>query len=296
MSFISEARGVRNGLGRIWLVAVVICAVGCERIVSVTAPRSAPRLVVKARLEKRIGTLAADQLIRLTTTDDAFSAAAPPPAAGAIVRVIDSLGVTTTFTESATERGVFRAARMVLPTGRALKLQITWQGDVYEATETVLPGVPMDSLFFAPPQTRFDAESPGLRATIAARDPGNQRNHYLWDQYVDGQRLVSPDSESFSRAVVSDDLFDGGFIRNFQPYEAFGLRAGALVRVRQLSISERVYRFYAALSIQTSTDGSPFGVAASSVRGNVANISRPQQVALGYFSVGEFSELERTAP
>jgi len=186
--------------------------------------------------------------------------------------------------------------RMPLPVGHTLTLQIRWQGNTYEATELVLVGVPMDSLIFTPAESGIDDDDSGLHATIAARDPGNQRNFYLWDQFVDGRRLVSPNTDSYSRVVISDELFNGGFLRAFQPYERFGLRSGQSVNVRQLSIPERVVCFNSALSEQSANDGSPFGVAPSSVRGNVANVSRPSQVALGYFIAGEYSELERTVP
>lgn len=274
---------------------VSVIATACERVVTVNAPASETRLVVEARLEREKGAASADQQIRLSTTQGVFSTVTPSAVRGATVDVVDDSGGKTLFAESTAEPGVYRASAMRLDVGRSYTLEIAWSGDQYRATERMQAGVEMDSLFFRP---RFGQLNPGptLRATIAAKDPGTPKNFYLWDQWIDGRRLVSPDSEVNSRVIASDELFNGSPVRNFQPYDGWSVSAGQLIRVRQFSISEQAYRFYLTLSQQVDNDGSPFGVPASSVRGNVANVSRPSRVALGYFIAGEYTELERRVP
>jgi hypothetical protein len=277
------------------LVALLIGATACERVVSVTAPTSDVRLVVEARLERERSAASADQVIRLTMTQDVFSDVAPAAARGATVRVLDDSSRATVFSESLAEPGSYRATAMTLPVGSALTLEITWNGDLYRSREVMQAGVGMDSLFFRP---QFGALNPGpsLRATVAAQDPGTSKNFYLWDQWIDGVRLVAPDSAALARVVASDELFNGSTVRNFQPYDGWSVRPGQLVRVRQLSISEQAYRFYQTLSSQVGNDGSPFGVPSSSLRGNVANVTRPSRNALGYFIAGEYTELQRSVP
>jgi hypothetical protein len=121
-------------------------------------------------------------------------------------------------------------------------------------------------------------------------------NHYLWEQYVDGVRQITPDSGAFTRAVLSDEIVDGALIREFKPYAGVVVRPGQVVRIRQLSISPQAYRFYESLSEQTRNNGSPFGVPVSSIRGNVANVTRPERLALGYFIAAEYFDVERTVP
>lgn len=291
MPFISERTQLVRATS---LVCLLVGLAACERVVAVSAPSAEPRLVVEARLERASGATAADQVIRLSTTQNVFSTVTPAGVRGAMVRVVDDSGRATAFTESSSEAGVYRAAAMTLRTGQVFTLELTWQGDQYRSSEIMQASVPMDSLFFIPrpsvsPSTR-------LLATITARDPVGVKNFYLWDQWIDGQRLTVPDSAVKQRVVASDELLDGGRIRNFQPYDGWAVRSGQLVRVRQLSISEQGYRYFLTLSAQTGNDGSPFGVKASSVRGNVANVTHPTRMALGYFIVGEYSELERRVP
>jgi Domain of unknown function (DUF4249) len=269
---------------------------GCERVVRVTAPRTEVRLVVEARLERALGRRGGQQRIRLTTTQDVFTDAAPPPARGATVRVLDAAGTATPFVELALEPGVYvSAGPMALPVEQNLTLQITWDGDQYVARERMLPGVPIDSLFFVQ-GGGFPGQAAGPRATIEFVDPGDRTNFYLWEQFVNGVRQLSPDSGSFSRAVLPDDIINGSLVREFSPYRGIVVRSGQVVRIRQYAISDQAYRFYDALSEQTANNGSPFGVPASSIRGNVANVTRPARLALGYFIASEYSEAERTVP
>ncbi|MFN9349348.1 MAG: DUF4249 domain-containing protein [Gemmatimonadota bacterium] len=268
---------------------------GCERVVNVSGLDYQPRLVVEARLERERTASSADQVIRLSVTQDVFATVSQSAARGATVRVLDDANQATVFVESSQEPGTYRAAAMALPAGRPVTLEIVWGGDTYRSTEVMQPGVAMDSLFF---KSEFDEVDTGQnwRATIAVQDPAAQRNFYVWDQWIDGRRLVSPDSEEVTRVVLSDDQFNGAKVRQFQPYSDWLVRPGQHVRVRQLSISEQGYRYFVALSAQTNNTGTPFGVPVSSVRGNVANITNPSKRAVGYFIAGEYSELERRVP
>ncbi|MES3036224.1 MAG: DUF4249 domain-containing protein [Gemmatimonadota bacterium] len=291
-------RSISSVTMRRWAGLAVLLAllIGCERVVQVTAPRTEPRLVVEARLERQVGRRAPIQRIRLTTTQDVFSSDSAPPARGAVVRVLDAAGSATVFAESPSEPGVYVATTlMLLPVGQTFTLQITWDGDEYLSRETMLRAVPIDSVYFTE-GGGLPGIADGLRGTISFTDPGDRQNYYLWDQWVDGVRQLSPDSGSFSRAVLPDDIINGNMVRDFQPYRGVVVRTGQVVRIRQSSISDQAYRFYEALSEQTNNNGSPFGVPASSIRGNVANLTRPARLALGYFIATEYSEQLRQVP
>jgi hypothetical protein len=282
--------------GVLMLAVLVMSAAGCERVVSVNAPSFEPRLVVEARLERPFNRRGPVQRIRLTTTQDVFTEADPPPARGAVVRVVDAAGVSVSFAESGTEPGVYIAtAPMNLPVNQSLTLLITWNGDQYQSRETMQRAVPIDSLGFTEGGGRPGLGA-GLRAAIWFIDPETVTNFYLWEQFVDGVRQVTPDSGAFTRAVRSDEISDGALIREFKPYSGVVVRPGQVVRVRQLSISAQTYRFYESLSEQTRNNGSPFGVPVSSIRGNVANVTRPGRLALGYFIASEYFDIERTVP
>ena len=89
---------------------------------------------------------------------------------------------------------------------------------------------------------------------------------------------------------------DGKAVTQFQPYGGMVVKPGDRVEVRQISLSEEGYRYYVALTDQVTNDGSPFAVSTASVRGNVANLTRPSRRALGYFMAGEVSSVRKSVP
>lgn len=280
---------------QIFLFVMCFGLAACERVVSLDLPEGEKQLVVEARIERVRGAVTGDQRFRLTTTDGYFSNAAPPPARGAVVRVSDDAGTLVTFSESPTEPGVYTSASLVGTTGRRYTLQIDWQGNRYEASETLEAVAPIDTLYF---QDRIGMAGPklGKRATIDFRDPGGKKNYYVWDQYVAGVRLIIPDSTLRVRVIAPDDGLDGRRIRRFQPYDGVPVATGAQVLVRQMALSEGLYRYYFALSDQASNDGSPFSVPLSSVRSNIANRTNSALRPLGYFMATEVAEARATVP
>jgi hypothetical protein len=218
-----------------------------------------------------------------------------PPARGAAVRVTDDAGRVVAFVESATEPGTYTTSDLVGVIDRRYSLRIDYQGERYEATEPLNGVAPIDSLYFRDRTTQSGPKD-GLRATIDFRDPPNTKNFYLWDQYVNGQRLVVPDSSFKTRVVAQDDGLDGRTVREFQPYDGIPVARGASVVVRQMALSEAVFRYFRALSDQSSNDGSPFAVPLASVRSNIANLTRADHRALGYFMATEVAEARSTVP
>jgi hypothetical protein len=277
------------------MVGVLVVMTACERVVNVDLQEGPKRLVVEARIERVRGKVSGVQRIRLTTTQPYFSTTAPPPARGAVVRVTDGTGQVTAFTEVASEPGTYATSALVATVGTSYTLTIDFEGERYQATDQMQSVVPIDSLYFDAP-TGFFGPQEKPRATIDFRDPEGVRNFYLWDQFTDGVRLSTPDSSFRIRVVASDEVIDGQEVTGFQPYGGIVVEPGQVILVRQVALSEQAYRYYFALSDQTSNDGSPFAVTPASVRGNVANVTRPSHLALGYFIAAEVAEARATVP
>jgi len=290
---VSRAHCVGGTLaGRVALFALVALSAACERVVDLDLAEGTRRLVIEGRLERVIGNVSTHQAIRLSTTSPYFSDEVQPPATGAVVQVSDDAGHTVTFNE--TGPGRFETDLLEVVIGTRYTLRITWNGEEYESSEVAQPVTPIIDLYFDPPKPgRFSGEG-GVRATIDLADPAAVENYYLWDQFIDGVRVLGPDSTFRYRVVAYDDAFDGITIRGFQPYEGIDIPPGATVLMRQVGLSEDMYRYYFALSDQVSSDGSPFAVPPASVRGNVANVSDPLHYPLGYFHAAEVAEQRRT--
>ncbi len=61
-------------------------------------------------------------------------------------------------------------------------------------------------------------------------------------------------------------------------------------------VPQYLYRFYLTLNNVTLADGSPFSLPPASLRGNVANLTRPEEPALGYFLAAEVDERTARVP
>lgn len=277
------------------LLAIPLLAftAACERVVDVDIPEGERLLVVEGRLEKVQGRAAVVQRVRLTTTDAYFSNTAPPAVTGATVRVTDDGGNALDFAPSTIEAGLYVSPPFAAQVGRRYTLRVEWEGDRYEASDVLHAVSAIDSLYFRERNSIIGPKE-GLRATIDTYDPDVERNYYLWDQVVNGVRAIASDSTFKARIVTNDDVVQGKRVTEFQPYGGIVVNPGDRVMVRQIALSESGYRYYIALSDQVVNDGSPFAVATASVRGNVANMTRPARRALGYFMAGEVSEVERT--
>ncbi len=275
---------------RRWWYAIVVPLAACERVVDVDLDEGPRRLVVEARLERILENPSGAQTVRLSTTGSYFSNVLPPAARGATVSVSDNAGRTFAFTESTTP-GLYVTSSLTVERGRTYTLRITWEGQRFEGRESAVTVAPIDSLYFDDPVPgRFSGEG-GVRATIDTRDPAGEKNFYLWDQFVDGVRQLGPDSVFKARIIAPDDAVDGKPVLKYQPFEGVPIKVGSRVIVRQIGISEALYRYYFALTDQVSGDGSIFSVPPASLRGNIGNLTNPSQPALGYFSVSEVSEV-----
>jgi Domain of unknown function (DUF4249) len=273
-------------------VTLLLAPLACERVVGLDLPEGPRRLVIEARLERVIGRVNGNQSITLTTTAPYFSDAPAPPATGAIVRVTDEDGAVVTFSEPSPGR--YTTDRLTVRVGVEYRLTITHEGQTYEATEVAQSVAPIDSLYFDLPKPGRFSGTEGVRATIDLADPPGTGNFYLWDQFIDGVRVLGPDSSFKYRMVAMDDAVDGLTIRGFQPYEGIDIPVGSTVVMRQIGLSERMYLYYFAFSDQVSADGSPFAVPPASIRGNVSNVTNPSRFPLGYFHAAEVAEARAT--
>lgn len=267
---------------------VALALGGCERVVGLEVEEGPRRLVVEARLERVIGNVTGHQSITLTTTSPYFESGDPPAATGATVRVTSDAGATVTFVETAP--GVYTTEQLVVEIGRRYTLTIVYEGDTYESSEIAQPIPPIDSLYFDAPKPGRFSGTDGVRATIDLQEPADQRNFYLWDQFIDGVRVLGPDSSFRYRIVAPDDAVNGLAIEGFQPYEGIDIPLGSTVVMRQIGLSEDMYRYYFALSDQVSADGSPFAVPPASVRGNITNLTNRARFPVGYFHAAEVGE------
>ncbi len=271
-------------------------AAACERIVEVEIPAPAePRLVVEGRIELVKEAPSGMQTIRLRTTDAFFGNRPTPPAVGAAVTVTDGAGGVYPLVE--TEWGRYVTNDLHARIGETYSLSIDHEGDRYAASASLTPVAPIDSLYFIFEEETLVNDTAGYRAAIDYTDPPGGPDFYLWEQFVDGVNEPPPSSGNQFNLVSRDDLYDGQPVIGFEPNNEVVIEPGAHVMIRQVSLSRRGYDYYYALFEQNGLGtGNSFSVPPATIRGNVANTTRPERYPFGFFAAAEVSVADGIGP
>ena len=264
--------------------------ISCQEVVSIDLEEGQNRLVVEGRIEKNKNSDSGYQRLKLTTTNNYFSNQASTGVSEAEVSVSDDQGNTVLFSENDDQKGIYETYLLIPETGRTYTLTISFNGEVYQAVETLLPVTDIDSIYqsFVEENTFNEA---GIRIRIDYTDPADQVNYYYWEQFRDGISLINPNPGTKWTLVSSDELYNGQLFWGKIPNDELIYKKGEIALVRQIALSEYAYKYYFALFDQ---EGSRGGLTAppAPIRGNIENLTDPDHYALGYFYAAEIDEAE----
>ena len=251
----------------------VFCILSCEEVIQPDLPVSEPRLTIDAVLGFN-ATLDEDvSLGQVTLTLTApFLDAEVQPATNATVSLIDESDGTV-FPISENEPGVFRDGFPVVQFNREYTLRVTYNNEVYTATEQLERTGAIESV--AQGDGFLFDEDEETEVIIEFLDVIGERNYYLF-------------SFGFENFLVTDDEFyqDSGLTFSFF-YE--DVVPGDLLTITMLGID----RDFASFVDQTLTQAGEnanglFTVPTANIRGNFVNTTNPENFAFGYFSISEF--------
>lgn len=249
---------------------------GCEEVVQVDLEESEPRLVVDAALLLDKDNPSSIQTIRLTTTSPFFNDRVDP-AQGAVVLVRESSGREYVFEEI--ESGYYRNNNLYLKFNTTYYLEILYEGEMYTATETL---VPVTSLEDVEQSTGGGFAGDEIELKVYYTDPPETRDYYLF-------RFIH---EDLSIQIYEDEFTNGN--RTFAYFSDEDIKSGDEVRFEVQGISRRFYEYMFILRSQAGTGGGPFQTQPTTVRGNLINLTNPQNFALGYFRVSETDSFNYT--
>ncbi len=240
----------------------------CEEVVEIDLEESRPRLVVEASLlwdweEENV------QYVHLTTTAPYFDEEIPA-AQGGEVSVYDDMGNEYPFNE--VKDGIFRNSEIEPSPGKAYRLVVEYQDEIYEATAEFV-ATPKIKYVTQEENTGFSGEETELK--LFYEDPANEDNYYLF-------RLFD---EELSLQLYDDEFTDGNLT-----YAFFGsdeLEPGDVVGLEIQGISQSFYQYLFILRSQAGTGGGPFQTQPTIVRGNIVNTTNPDNFAFGFFRLSE---------
>jgi len=254
----------------------------CEDTIDVDVPTAQSRLVVEASLDWEKGTTGNVQSISLSMSTPFFDTNQDTSVTGAIVTVTnEDSGEVFPFDDN--NDGTYSTSTFVPILNNTYHLEIVYDGETYEATETLMSVSDINEVNQSI-EGGFDDEL--LELNLYFTDPANIENFYLIKYDVEGD--LFPYLED-----VSDEFTDGNEIHDFlekdddEDSEETPFEAGDVVNISLYGISEQYYNFIRLLIEQHGSQGDPFSSTAALIRGNCINPTNPDNYAFGYFRVTE---------
>ena len=245
----------------------------CEDVIDVELDNK-PKLVIDASLYWVKGTDGNMQQIQLSLTAPYFNNSIPA-ATGATVTVTDVNNNTFNFTEDGNS-GVYKTENFIPVLNMLYNLNIIYNNEVYSATTTMIPVVPIEYV-----EQKNDGGFAGDEIEIKAfyTDPEDTENFYLFEFLLFNSNKVNLE--------VYDDVFTNGN-QIFAFFSDEDLEAGDELIIRNSGITDQAYQFMFILLQQTDDEaGDPFETQPATLRGNCINETNPDNFPLGFFRASE---------
>ncbi len=266
-------------LNRIVVFALLLFGTACTDVVDVATPDGGARLVVEASILWEKGTEGNRQTIQLSTSSPYFEVNANDPVIGATVVIIKNDDDTPIIFEDQ-DNGEYTTVDFIPELNESYTLEINYNGQVYEATEILVPVSPIEE-FEQVIDNGFEGEE--IAVNVYFDDPVNIDNYYL--------SIFSTNTLPFVTLETRSDQFTDGN-RSFIEYEDDSLVSGDSLFVDLQGVSERYYNYINLLSEQSEADDGPFQTIPVRLTGNCINVTTPSEEVLGYFRLSEISKGE----
>ncbi|KOS05699.1 hypothetical protein AM493_06355 [Flavobacterium akiainvivens] len=260
-------------LQKLQVIVLILSCLGlfsCEDVIQADLDTGEAKLVVDAEILWQKGTDGAVQTVKLSRMAG-YYVPATPKVSGAQVYIENSTGTQFAFPE--VEPGVYTCTNFVPALNETYTLHVTVDGEVFTATETLMPVTEIHNLI-QDADGGFTGDE--MEVAIYFNDPANQPNYYLISFIT--PTLAYPDYE-----LTDDGLTDGNELKADYSHE--DLVAGDSVQITLRGISHPFYNYMNL--ILSAADSNPFATPPANIKGNVLNQDANGSEALGYFRLCE---------
>ncbi|WP_424494304.1 DUF4249 domain-containing protein [Salinimicrobium sp. GXAS 041] len=248
---------------------LLLSAASCEEVVEVDLEESEPRLVIEASLVWNEVDLQTPLYVKLSTTAPYFDEEIPP-VENAVVSIHDGFGNKYFFSEI--EPGLYRNDGFLPNTDATYELEVAYNEEVYFATASFITSPEIEEIE-QDNNGGFTGDEIEIRAYFT--DPVGKGDHYLFRFY----------NEDLSFQIYDDELIDGN--RSFAFFSNEDLESGDEVILELQGISKQFYEYLFLLRSQAGTGGGPFQTQPTLVRGNIINLTNPDNFPFGFFRMSE---------
>ncbi len=282
----------------LFLLAKLLCA--CVIPYEIPLPNNARYLVVEANLNDVEPT----QAIRINETNNFSGDIYNTPVKRLNVELIVSGSERISLHEN--QNGVYYLPEFFrIEPGRTYKLRFKKpDGTTYESTEEKTTPVPaIDRIFdnFEVKGLKGDLNDiPASYVFLDFQDNRNTTDYYVWTWKLwESQKFCRIDYYDYycktncweilnnkDINVFSDRFSNGKLVKSRLvakiPYYSFD---GALLEIKQLTVSEKAYKYFKLVSEQQQTNGTLVDTPPAAIIGNIRNLNNADEPVTGVFSV-----------
>ncbi|MCG2461067.1 DUF4249 domain-containing protein [Flavobacteriaceae bacterium F89] len=246
---------------------------GCQKVVDVDLPTTDPRLIIDATFSTFFdsGKKNVEGAVKLSLTASFYSKELPPVNDATVYMTDMDTGDIVIFSES-DNPGIYIPpvlSNFPVP-NKTYKLSVIYKNETYEGTATMIPTVPIDSLS----QGDVTLLNDETEIIVSFTDEENRSDFYLFDL-------------DFNLFLTTYDQFYQGQKFTFS-YFYEDIEPGKEITVKINGVDEQFYNYMNIVISQSGqNDVGPFPTPPAAVRGNMVNITNPDNYPLGYFAISE---------
>jgi len=266
----------------------------CEKVVDIDLPQGKALPYVDAWISDKTG----KQSIKFLQAVNYLDSKQPEPITGAQISLTDITAAKTyNFTYKDGEYAYDAGAAAIGIVGHQYKLNITWNGEQFEATDVLNRVTKIDSITYKYKEEKGDDEA-GYYAEFHARDLPNGTDYYWIRTYKNGtlnyytQEMVSIDGtyyEDISNGLPFLEPLTEGITSGEKPYVK-----GDVVKVLIRSVSKPAYHFIDQVTTQIYNEGL-FAEVLQNVPTNVTSLQAGSKTKIyGWFGTVAETEMSKT--
>ena len=262
------------------LFALTISLFSCEDVIEVEVQNTTPRLVIDAQFnmytkEQR---LRLEGGVRLSFSANYFDEELPvvKDALVTITHLNSGLEYPLLFDESI---GMFVPDKIDFLTdfNSKYELSVLHQGQAYTGSTVFVP-VPPILKAVQGTKTLFSGDETEI--ILSFQDFSEREDFYLYDF---GQEIYRP---------IEDRFFQGEEFVFSHFYSSDEVKVGDLITIKAHGVEEQYYNYFNLILTLTDSNGGPFQSLPASSRGNILNVTQPDNYPLGYFLISESHQVQ----
>ena len=257
------------------LFALTISLFSCEDVIEVEVQNTTPRLVIDAQFNMytKEQQLRLEGGVRLSFSANYFDEELPvvKDALVTITHLNSGLEYPLLFDESI---GMFVPDKIDFLTdfNSKYELSVLHQGQAYTGSTVFVPVPPIIKAVQGT-KTLFSGDETEI--ILSFQDFSEREDFYLYDF---GQEIYRP---------IEDRFFQGEEFVFSHFYSSGEVKVGDIITIKAHGVEEQYYNYFNLILTLTDSNGGPFQSLPASSRGNILNVTQPDNYPLGYFLISE---------